>query len=394
MYYTDINDEEVRQFHNSVKVNAKGADVSDALLVEDNRIFPLFYCDEIAINHELLRVLDNKMILDMTNDSDVLEYIRFNSVSDVSDFGIIHLFFKAYGNHYLAMYIYDRVTHFGLNAFEFTATHEDTLIGNFNTNSNGDCIIKLGDITNNILVTHDTVSVLVSDDYQLVLRQTGVDTVECTLIDSDGVGVAGESIEFYDSDVLLDTVVTDEDGVAGLTLSDGRYSLSCKWDSNVSNVLEIDVGGLELTVTGNSFNNSKGYLVTDSVATIDYGDDTVETATGNFKLNHTYNDGISEHTIKIWGVTSLGEACFMNCFGLESVTIPNSVTSIEGYCFYYCTSLTSILLNWNTANSILNYTSNWIEGTPNNLKFSIPQDTTSLYTAKGYPSDRLVERSD
>ena len=35
-------------------------------------------------------------------------------------------------------------------------------------------------------------------------------------------------------------------------------------------------------------------------------------------------------------VTSIGDSAFYNCDGLTSVTIPNSVTSIEYYAFYYC----------------------------------------------------------
>ena len=38
----------------------------------------------------------------------------------------------------------------------------------------------------------------------------------------------------------------------------------------------------------------------------------------------------------LYSVTSLGEDCFRNCSGLTSITIPNSVTSIENYCFYGC----------------------------------------------------------
>ena len=45
------------------------------------------------------------------------------------------------------------------------------------------------------------------------------------------------------------------------------------------------------------------------------------------------------------GTTHICQAAFMNCKGLMSVTIPNSVTSIGGYAFWDCSSLTSI--EWN-----------------------------------------------
>jgi hypothetical protein len=44
------------------------------------------------------------------------------------------------------------------------------------------------------------------------------------------------------------------------------------------------------------------------------------------------------------GVTSLGAYCFYYCTSLTSITLPEGVTSLGAYCFYWCTSLTSITL--------------------------------------------------
>ena len=43
-------------------------------------------------------------------------------------------------------------------------------------------------------------------------------------------------------------------------------------------------------------------------------------------------------------VTSLGDECFSNCTSLKNITIPSSVTSFGAYCFQECSSLSSITI--------------------------------------------------
>lgn len=91
-------------------------------------------------------------------------------------------------------------------------------------------------------------------------------------------------------------------------------------------------------------------------------------------------------------LTTLGSYCFYECTKLISINIPNTVTIIGSHCFEKCTNLTEIILNWTSSDKIITYNSNWITNANVQLKFIIPSGTTSLYTAKGYPSNKLEER--
>ena len=67
----------------------------------------------------------------------------------------------------------------------------------------------------------------------------------------------------------------------------------------------------------------------------------IETAT-NTMLSGCRNTTIPN------SVTSLGGYCFWGCSGLTSITIPNSVTSLGRYCFYGCSGLTEVHANRET----------------------------------------------
>ena len=44
------------------------------------------------------------------------------------------------------------------------------------------------------------------------------------------------------------------------------------------------------------------------------------------------------------GITAINKYAFYYCSGLTSVTIPNSITSIDDYAFYNCSGLTSVTI--------------------------------------------------
>ena len=91
-------------------------------------------------------------------------------------------------------------------------------------------------------------------------------------------------------------------------------------------------------------------------------------------------------------VTSIGDACFWGCTGLTSVTIPSSVTSIGDTCFKLCDNLIDYQLYW-TGNNIIIYNSDTMPDNTNTI-FTIPSGETANYTAKGYPTGKLVERGE
>ena len=73
-------------------------------------------------------------------------------------------------------------------------------------------------------------------------------------------------------------------------------------------------------------------------------------------------------------VASLGGGCFENCSGLTSITIPSSVTSLSGFCFSGCSSLTSITIP-SSVTSLGNYCFSGCSGL---TSITIPSSVTSL----------------
>ena len=91
--------------------------------------------------------------------------------------------------------------------------------------------------------------------------------------------------------------------------------------------------------------------------------------TGNVVIppNVTYNGNT-------YPVTSIGYYAFQNCSGLTGVTIPNSVTRIEGNAFSGCSGLTSI----NIPNSVTSIGSSAFSGCSGLTSVTIPNSVTSI----------------
>ncbi len=73
-------------------------------------------------------------------------------------------------------------------------------------------------------------------------------------------------------------------------------------------------------------------------------------------------------------VTSIGNYAFFYCYNLTSVTIPNSVTSIGDYAFYICSGLTSVTI----PNSVTSIGSSAFYGCSGLTSVTIPNSVTSI----------------
>ena len=73
---------------------------------------------------------------------------------------------------------------------------------------------------------------------------------------------------------------------------------------------------------------------------------------------------------------------FYECKGIISVTIPNSVISIENQAFYFCTSLTSVRVEATTPPKL---DSNAFNRCPDLTKILVPSASVNAYkTASGW----------
>ena len=108
---------------------------------------------------------------------------------------------------------------------------------------------------------------------------------------------------------------------------------------------------------------------------VNTGNNTVDVGGGNQDLQ---GDVVAPATIRYDGqtykVASIGAGAFMECTNISSVTIPNSVTSIENATFQGCTRLISITI----PNSVTSIGAGAFEDCKNLPSITIPNSVTSI----------------
>ena len=123
MYYSNISDNEVKQFHERIKLTAgytelKGIDTDLFDETNPNKCIPMFYSDAITGN-ENIRIIDNKIIL-YTDNTD-LGSVYFKGK-------LVNITFDVFGRkvdlngQFLELHFYDEVTLFSLAGFNFHIT--------------------------------------------------------------------------------------------------------------------------------------------------------------------------------------------------------------------------------------------------------------------------------
>ena len=86
------------------------------------------------------------------------------------------------------------------------------------------------------------------------------------------------------------------------------------------------------------------------------------------------------------GVTSIGNYAFSLCFGLTSITLPESVTSIGNYTFYACNSLTSVTI----PELVTTIGRSAFSGCKNLTEITIPDSVTSIENYTFYACNSLT----
>lgn len=305
-------------------------------------------------------------------------------------------------------------------------------------------VSAIGDKITSLISTHNTDNTAHSDIRTTVNNKENISNKVTSLSSSSTDNQYPSAKCVFDSfedivEVVDEGTTLTENGIY-LIIPSTNLPFSIKISGNNHMRLPMCHSSSMYSQTKILFDDGNGGTKTTSV--VDWGDGTTEQFTSTTQIFHTYADNESEHIITfeddvvyIGGnyflvggeassyadiiditlpntltelgsyvfassfitslelpssITTIGDGCFENCDSLTSVKIPSNCSLGSG-CFFGCDNLIDYQLYW-TGNDIVAYSSYDMKTNADTI-FTIPNGETSNYIAKGYPSERLQERS-
>ena len=149
--------------------------------------------------------------------------------------------------------------------------------------------------------------------------------------------------------------------------------------SGCSNITSVTIPNSVTSIGANAFNGCTGL----TSITIPFVGATGGTSVANRAFGYIFSGANNNNsvpasikTVIITGNGWIYNSAFSGCSNITSVTIPNSVTSIEAYAFQNCSSLTSIII----PNSVTSIGNNAFNGCTNLSSVSIGSGVTTIGT--------------
>ena len=149
MYYSNITDNELTQFKQTVKLTASYNELYYLSLnlfdtTQVNKLIPLIYSDTITGYSEKLTIIDDFIVLYMNETVDDLDKLYFSSADENREFGVLHEIVTVNDKFFLKLHFFDKVSLFNLSEFSFHISQSDGGINqDFVTDIYGNCIIQL-----------------------------------------------------------------------------------------------------------------------------------------------------------------------------------------------------------------------------------------------------------
>lgn len=363
MYFSNISDTELSQYHNEIKNDVEMSltqVLSSSLfkietIIADKiyKIYPLFYCDNIESTNPNDKIVENRLIICEKEANTILKFETQPTNDEVELGWSIYI---AVGG--FVIHCYNKINNKPVTDLELIVTLNNKVI-TVKTNEKGEYLYNVG---NSVLM-----SVSLSDGTVLY----SYDKNEGTLVKyywlyplcENGYGnLTGENITiWYD-----DGVVYEYTGSSTLKRNTGLGDHEVFIKGNVT-----ELGSLCFWDT-----QIKSIILQDSITTL--GISCFSNCTQLESIDLSNN------------LTAIPYNCFHNCENLHNILIPASVSSIDCYSFELCDNLEEIFLKWDTSESIVTYSGCW--RVPSHTVFVVPIGTKDLYLDKGYPSERVVER--